>query len=84
MTNEQEANEMVYGGYIRGQLSAAFDKVKSQKGWKWPIKATILVGEMNVVQTAICFYAGGGASFSKPINGKVRVSAPGYYAIIGA
>jgi hypothetical protein len=85
--NEQQTmnpdDKLVYLGYTRNQLEAAFKKVQNKTHWKNPISAIISEGDVNVVGAAIDFYTGGGAEFSTHSKG-VRVTAPGYYAIIGA
>ncbi len=86
MTYEDMLNDPtpVFRGYARKQLHAAFDAVKDKKNWKMPIVATITEDKVDVTDAAISFFAGGGVETATLKNGKIRIVAPGYYALIGA
>jgi hypothetical protein len=84
----------------RGDLSAAFDRVKNNEHWKNRIDATIDVttdDELLMIREAIIFFTGSVprferlASLAQPgiigfsvIGARVRVRAVGYFAAIGA
>lgn len=72
------------GGYTQDQLKNAFTLVESQENWKYPIDAEIPANDRHIVATAIEFFAGGQATFTAAGEGRLRVKAPGYYALIGA
>lgn len=76
----------IYGRkYLKGDLDAAFSKVQSEKGWKYPINALVKEDEVLITRAAIAWFAGGQAQFSRPRkDGMVRVRAPGYYKLIGS
>lgn len=82
----------------RGELAAAFDKVKPAKHWKYPINAEVVIendGEMAMISEAVVFFTGSVPEFipvrvARPIKGNdpgamvYRVVAAGYFATIGA
>lgn len=75
----------------RGQLEAAFEKVKPIGNWKNPISAVVIldVEEMAMIEEAIRFFTGSVAEFVelaklKDGKGRYRVRADGYYLAIGA
>ena len=61
-------------------LKNAFDKVKNNSDWKKPIRATIKIGDREIVAEAIYYYTSTNATFSSvPKNSKfIKVRAPGY------
>lgn len=76
----------------RGELSKAFDRVADKSNWKKPIDATVNLtdSEREIVAKAVTFFTGNVAKFEKvrakgsqPFAG-YRVTAPGYYRMIGA
>jgi hypothetical protein len=61
--------------------------VKNDENWKYPIDKVIDLPserEMTCIMDAIGYFAGGGAQIIQMPNNKIRVKAPGYYAVIGA
>ena len=71
--------------FTQEELTAAFTKVQSKRGWKFPISATIPASEKEITNAAIEHFAGGQAEFEESVvDGKLRVTAPGYYMVIGA
>jgi hypothetical protein len=77
----------------RGELSAAFDKVRNPEHWKRPIDANVELGdeEIALVQEAIVFFTGSQATLypllgtgSAPGRCRYRVVADGYFMTIGA
>lgn len=76
------------GGYTEQQLKASFDLVCDKTNWKLPIDATLPsitpLAARKQLAFAITFYTGSVATFSKTASGKLRVTAPGYYAAVGA
>lgn len=67
--------------YSQKQLSDAFDLVKNKKDWKNPINAVIPEDKVVVAQAAISYFAYGMFTVSMVGKGKVRIMAPGYYAV---
>ena len=76
-------NKPIFAGFSRNQLAEAFEKVQDKKHWKNPIDAIIQKEDISIVNAAIDFFAGGGAVFSIHHKG-TRVTAPGYFVLIGA
>lgn len=74
----------VYAGYTREELAKAFALIQPEKGWKFPINATIETDDINMVLASIDFYVGGCGDACLLKNGKWKVTAPGYYNLIGA
>ena len=58
----------------------AFDAVKNKEHWKDSIDAIIKEEDRAITETAINFFAGGGVMFYPAGEGKLRVTAPGYWA----
>lgn len=90
-----EASEPV--AVIRGRVitralfSKAFDLVAGVKNWKDPIDARVILDSfgVDVVGQAVTFYTGSKATFTlvKALEGDAAhyvVTAPGYYAAVGA
>lgn len=72
------------GGYTATELAAAFNMVAPAPNWKAPIAATLPLGANTaLIKFAIAFYTGGGATFVRR-PGSWSVTAPGYYASVGA
>lgn len=69
-------------GYRPAQLSAAFDLVKDADHWKNPIDAVVDEDMMDVLAESIPYYTGTPATFFEIDDqpGKLRVTAPGYFA----
>ena len=68
----------------RQKLSDAFDLVKSDKGWKYPInkrlaKNVATPDTLALIQEAVIFFAGCEAYCITRKNGDVTVKAAGYY-----
>lgn len=62
-------------------MDDAFELVKPKDSWKGPIDAIIPVEKKEIVAVAIRHFTGGGVRFfAVPEEGKVRVTAPGYWA----
>lgn len=82
-----DKDAVVYMGYTRGQLAAAFDRVKDDTHWKNPINKVVEVldeAEMALIDAAVVFYAGCGVTFTGTPEANVyRVRAPGYFMTIG-
>ena len=92
---QQCRENVVYLGFTRAELHQAFARVQPADNWKHPIKAVLIPmpseQEIKAIDAAITFYCGGGAKFrvveraAGAYNRKaLRVTAPGYYAVIGA
>lgn len=67
--------------YTQAQLLAAFTKVENAVHWKHAIDAVIDESEQDITNAAIVHFAYGNASFVPADPGKLRVRAPGYYAM---
>jgi hypothetical protein len=76
------------GGYTQEELEAAFALVAPAGNWKLPIKAELPsitpIAKRKMIAYAVTFFTGGAATFSKTPGGKLLVTAPGYYASVGA
>lgn len=74
-----------YGGVSQKRLGEVFDLVKNRENWKYPIDAVVPIGVATVaeIEAAIDFYVGGDA-FVTEDRYNMLVTAPGYYAVIGA
>jgi hypothetical protein len=77
----------VFRGHTRASLKDAFELVAPKGNWKNPI-STFLPGDMCLVDreridAAVVFYAGCTAAFVRRGTG-LLVTAPGYYASVGA
>lgn len=75
-----------WAGYTEAELRLGFNAVKDPENWKFPIRRvfpTLTTDEIAVVEAAVGFYAGGEAFVYGAPEGTI-VSAPGYYAVIGA
>lgn len=68
------------------RLREYFGKICNQENWKMPIDCIIDEKDEQLAEEAIVFMTGGGEIrfTSTRTRGKVRVRAPGYYAVIGA
>jgi hypothetical protein len=79
------SKEQVFAGFTKNELMDAFDLVKPKANWKEPIDAIITEDKQEVVDSAIAFFTGGGADYCHVKSvGQMRVTAPGYYVMIGA
>lgn len=80
------APDAVFAGYTREQLEAAYALVKPAGHWKNPIDATIEAdGDVRAaVHAAVAFFTGSDTMVEPQPDGRVRFTAPGYYATIGA
>lgn len=77
----------VCGGFTRAELFEAFEMIKPDGNWKNPIEkfiGPVSAHQIQAIHRAIEFYCGGGAKFQHLGPHKIRVTAPGYYALIGA
>lgn len=72
-------------GYTWLELEMAFEKIKNLDNWKMPIDAIIDRKYFDICSEAAAFYTGSHRELSKSLpKFMIRVSAPGYYACIGA
>lgn len=76
--------EEVHNGFTILELDMAFELVKEPGNWKYPIAALVPAKFADACSAAIDFYAGGGAVVTQEMSGQVRITAPGYYELIGA
>lgn len=67
--------------YTQEQLHAAFTKVENKVHWKNAINSVIDASEQDITNAAIVHFAYGNATFTSAGHGKLRVRAPGYYAM---
>jgi hypothetical protein len=71
--------------YSQEQLKEAFNKVSNKKNWKNRINSTISSKEnLDLIAEAIIHFTGSCPLFINKPNGKIRVTAAGYYLTIGA
>ena len=70
--------------YSRDQLKAAFDMVANPENWKLEVRGTIPAPAWDVVREAVVFFTGSVPSYTVREDGRLDVTALGYYAIIGA
>lgn len=71
------------GGYSQEELEAAFNKVKNTEHWKNPVDAVIDAADMRVVSFAIPWFTSTQAIFETLGDGKLRVTADGYWSVEG-
>lgn len=76
------------GGYTDKELNDAFNLVANKENWKLPISATLpsitSASKRKLIAFAVTFYTGSVATFGKTASGKLLITAPGYYAAVGA
>lgn len=76
---------IVYDGYTREELSAAFDLVKNRAGWKLPVNVLLPPdADRKLITAAVIFFAGCVPEFITEPGGDLTVTAVGYYAAVGA
>lgn len=79
---------ITYRGFDRPNLLEAFNRVQNRENWKLPIDAWVPPEVVDLTVAAIEFFAGGGAEvverYEDERDVRVRIKAPGYYALIGA
>ncbi|NJM13399.1 MAG: hypothetical protein HC889_17375 [Synechococcaceae cyanobacterium SM1_2_3] len=72
-------------GYGRETLKTAFEAIAPAGNWKLRIDAVIPAADVAVAEAACIFFCGCGFDKTEDAgNGRVRVTAPGYYLTIGA
>ena len=76
--------ECASGGYTQQELDAGFELVRPEDHWKAPIDAVIPAEARDLVERAVPWYSGGHATFRAMPDGRLRVTAPGYWASIGS
>lgn len=87
---EEEAKRLAFEastfheGFLIRDLRAAFDAVANRENWKMPIGAAIKAEDREVTAKGIEFFTGSKATFESLPNGKLLVSAEGYYRAVGA
>lgn len=84
--DKQVVSTVMGNKVTRGELSEAFSRVQDKKNWKNPISAVVALTdyERALTEEAISFFAGSPSFFQIVDGGKYRVTAPGYYASVGA
>jgi hypothetical protein len=73
--------------FTREQMLEWFNKVHDPENWKNPIDTVIdkpSSEDMVCISDAIGYFAGGGTQIIELPGNKIRVTAPGYYMLIGA
>lgn len=73
--------------YTVDELRATFDLVADKKHWKNPIKTKPLEltdTQIELINEAVIFFTGSVPHFEYHQNGKVSVTARGYFLTIGA
>jgi hypothetical protein len=78
--------EVVDGRFTRGELSAAFSAIQNPENWKLAIGPVAIPADLLPVASAACvFFAGSRLTVeAATANRFAIVTAPGYYATIGA
>lgn len=78
----------VFRGYSKAELHDAFELVEDKANWKNPIDTLVPMkldgGMRHKINAAVIFFAGCEAKFIHAGRDRVRVTAPGYYASVGA
>ncbi|MFI5223015.1 MAG: hypothetical protein ACHQX3_02025 [Nitrospirales bacterium] len=85
--NEQVVATVMGKQVTRGQLSAAFEKVRNREHWKNPINAKLKnqnEEDLAMIQEAVTFFTGSVAEISTNSAGMTRVQADGYFLTCGA
>jgi hypothetical protein len=71
--------------YTHEQLSAAFDMVKNPENWKNPINAIVPESaDITLITEAIRFFTGSVSKVEPMGDNSVKITALGYYLVIGA
>ena len=68
-------------------MDAAFKEIQNKEHWKMPIDHILDScddAKQKLITNAVIFYAGCVPNFKRLPNGKVRVTAVGYYNAVGA
>lgn len=69
------------GGYTTEELETAFEEVQNKEHWKMDINAIIPAEKRRLMTFAIPWFTGGGqVEFEELPDGKLRVTAPGYWS----
>ena len=75
---------VVFDGFTRDELTAAFRLVENPANWKLRINAVVPAdADRQAISSAVIFFAGCLPEFVK-VPGGYRVLAAGYYACIGS
>jgi hypothetical protein len=83
-----DLDQVVYAGMTRRVLESQFNRVCDSNNWKLPIDRkipfdAIYEPEVEEIRLAVVFYTGGHATVHRQRDG-YRITAPGYYASVGA
>jgi len=84
---EMDHSEMTHQEYEFENeiLTNAFELVKPKPNWKYDINTILPKGtDIRLIEDAIIYFCGCGADFETLPNGKIRVTAIGYYMAVGA
>lgn len=89
MTSDDEARAALAKhltfGYDRSELEAAFELVKPAIHWKMPIDAIVPADtDLGKLEKAVIFFCGCNMASKTMPDGSIHVTAPGYFATIGA
>jgi len=68
----------------QAQRNAWFSKIEPRDNWKNPINAWISIGDFHHCNQAALWFTGHRLTIAEQRGDKMRVTAPGYYATIGA
>lgn len=71
--------------YTREQLAEAFEWVCNKKNWKLPINKRVQLTEdkIDLVREAVIYFTGSVPTFAKVDRSMYKVTAAGYYNVIG-
>lgn len=71
--------------YTREELSETFDRVASQRGWKYEVPEQIIpIDKLIITAEAIRFFCGSVTHVAVTDDGTCWIKAPGYYLSVGA
>jgi hypothetical protein len=80
-----DMTQVVDGCYTLGELHAAMEAIQDRDNWKNPIRCAIPAGRLDVASKAAAFFTGAPLTVEAVTADRMAVvSAPGYYATIGA
>ena len=84
--NNQTAAIVLGKAVTRDELHDAFNLVANRANWKFPVNCTVNAdaAKRALIREAVIFFTGSVPRFHRIARGQYRVSAPGYYATIGA
>lgn len=83
----EKATVVTTEGWTIADLRTAFDQVQNEQHWKGPIDKNVkrtTPEQRRKISKAVVFFAGCEAEWQSMGKGVWRVTAPGYWAAVGA